>query len=65
MSNPNVREAEDLEELLTATETILTQSLHLIWVPDAARNELRDVLQRAYSMGYDAAHQDHVDGNVG
>ncbi len=66
MSNPNVREAEDLEQLLSAAGTILVNDLHLIFWPEkSVTGDLRDILQRAYSLGYDAAHQDHVDGNLG
>jgi hypothetical protein len=66
MSNPNLREAEDLDQLLSAAETILVNDLHLIFWPEKwTGNDLRDILQRAYSIGYDAAHQDHVDGNLG
>ena len=65
MSNPNIHEAGDLEELLSASETVIINDLRLIMFTDQARHDLRDILQRAYSIGYDDAHQDHVDGNIG
>lgn len=61
-----IQETEDLEELQSVAEQILVNDLHLIFWPEkSVTSDLRDILARAYSLGYDAAHQDHVDGNIG
>lgn len=65
MSNPNIKEAEDLKELQSAAETLLVKDLHLIFVNGPAANDLRDALKRAYSLGYDAAQADCSDGTIG
>lgn len=64
MGNPTIRLADDLDELQTAAEAVFLAHFPSGRVP-AARKDLQDVLLRAYSIGYDAAHRDHVDGNIG
>lgn len=56
-----VREAEDLDQLVDVAQDLFISRRR----PIETRNDLRTLLQRAYSLGYDAAHQDHVDGNIG
>lgn len=56
-----VREAEDLDQLMDVAQDLFVSRRR----PIETRDELRLVIQRAYSLGYDAAHQDHVDGNLG
>lgn len=64
MSNRSFHEAENLDQLQTAAEKVFLANFHSGKVPEA-RSDLRDLLRLAYSIGYDAAHQDHVDGNLG
>lgn len=56
-----VAETEDTEALLNLAQDLFVSRRH----PVDTRDDLRLIVQRAYSLGYDAAHQDHVDGNIG
>jgi len=58
-----IKNTEDLEELLYTAKGIILHGSYLM-IPEKT-TELRDLLLKAYSLGYDAAHADHVDGNLG
>jgi len=60
-----IKDADDTEELLKITEEHLLEALRVIWIPDHSKSTLREILQKAYSLGYDEAQADAGRGMFG